>query len=201
LIGLEPGAATIPGEKYIAPPNQPVPLTERVLLIGQRKLVAGMSYGPNFGVHGKSSRPVVLIAEDQMEDIVWLFEYLRNRGCEVHIVTNEAEARRQLDAVARGETRYAFALFDVMMAQFSVLMAAELDEAFFMSARDTGIRLCSYARYTLGLSKRTLPIICYSMRSDAALVAELERMDVPFVCKEDTDSLLATIANIVQVEL
>lgn len=49
---------------------------------------------------------MILLAEDELYAAQWLIEELRDRGCGVHVATNELAARVQLDAMARGEVDY-----------------------------------------------------------------------------------------------
>jgi CheY-like chemotaxis protein len=145
---------------------------------------------------GLLHRRSVLIAEDTLRDIAHIIDYLRKCDCEVHIATNEKEARQRLDAIHRGDATYAVALFDVIMAQFGIMDVSAIDEAFLMASFDTGIRLCTYARHTLGISKSDLPIICYSVRQDEFVAESLNKMDIPLIPKDDWDSLRGILQSI-----
>lgn len=108
----------------------------------------------------------VLIVDDRIGDLTWLLDLIRSRGYEVVLATNEKAARQRLEAVERKEESYVLAVIDVMVATMDLLDLVALDEQFFENSRDTGIRLCRYARRDLGISPKVLPIVCLTARED-----------------------------------
>ncbi len=128
--------------------------------------------------------PRVFIVDDRIGDLVWLLDLIRSRGYEVVLATNEQAARQRLGAVKQGEESYVLAIIDVMVATHDLLdlialNEKSLDEKFFSDSRDTGIRLCDYARRELGLSPQALPIVCLTAREDDEVKAAMQRLDIP----------------------
>jgi hypothetical protein len=127
--------------------------------------------------------PRVLIVDDQVGEIVWLLDELRLRGCETVVVSDEDGARRHLKAVGDGRESYRAAIFDVMVAVKDLWelidLGEDVDEDFFADSRDTGIRLCRYARGELGLTAEELPIACLTVRDDSAIHQAMDELDIP----------------------
>jgi CheY-like chemotaxis protein len=121
----------------------------------------------------------VLLVDDHAGDVIWMIEFLEERGYRVHEITNEEAARRQLEAVKKGDASYALAIIDIMVAIKDIMDLVESKERFYEKSRDTGIRLCYYARKELGISAETLPIVCVSARDDDQARQLLEELDIP----------------------
>lgn len=139
-----------------------------------------------------ADRQQVLIVDDQLGEILWLLDRIRHRGYEVVVATNEASARERLDAVKKGNEVYAAAIIDVMVAlQDSEDLQGQdlnLDEVFFEESEDTGIRLCRYARETLGITNRDLPIACLTVRDDAGVQEAMEQLGIPLYNRSPQDA-------------
>lgn len=114
----------------------------------------------------KSEARRVLIVEDQVTDLSWLLDLIRIRSHEVVFANNEQAARERFEAVKRGVESYFLAIVDVMIAVKDLRALDTLDDRFFEESRDTGIRLCYYARRELRLSAHELPIACMTVRED-----------------------------------
>ena len=127
-----------------------------------------------------SEKPTVLIVDDQPGEILWLLELLDERGYHTHIVTNEQDANERLNDIADGKRNYVAAIFDVMVSTHSIedLLEEnlELDDHYFQSSKDTGLRLCRKAREELGLK---LPIACLTIRQDDEVEAMGSELDIP----------------------
>lgn len=123
--------------------------------------------------------PSVLVVDDQIGDLRWLLDLIRNRGHNVVVATNEEAARRKLEEVKEGTATYKLAVIDVMVAIKDLMDLATLDEQFFESSRDTGIRLCQYAREELRLSNKVLPIACLTVRDDDEVKSAMSRLKIP----------------------
>jgi CheY-like chemotaxis protein len=108
----------------------------------------------------------VLIVDDQIGDIGWLIDLIQSRGYDVVLAANEKAARGQLDEVKQGKASYVLAIVDVMVAIADLMDLVALDDKFFQKSKDTGIRLCRYARQELGLLAEELPIVSISVRED-----------------------------------
>jgi CheY-like chemotaxis protein len=123
----------------------------------------------------------ILIVDDQPGDLLWLLDILRVRGYEHTLATNEKDARAQLEAIKKDATSYAMAIIDVGVATLPIedLMFQDLDERFFEDSRDTGIRLCRYARKELGLSAKDLLIACLTVRDDDEVKEAMNELDIP----------------------
>lgn len=126
----------------------------------------------------------VFIVDDQVGDIEWLIDRIRDRGYEVVLATNERAARRCLEAVQREEVSYALAIVDVMVAAMDLTELMELDDDFFVESRDTGIRLCRYARQELGISAEQLPIVSLTVRDDEEVQNAMEELGIPLFNRE-----------------
>ena len=131
-----------------------------------------------------NGNPRVLVIDDQVGDIEWLLDRIRERGYEVVVATNERAARQRLDAVKKGDESYALAIVDVMVAIMDLTELVDLDEDFFVESRDTGIRLCQHARQELGISERDLPIVSLTVRDDPEVRAAMEELGIPLVSRE-----------------
>ena len=114
----------------------------------------------------------ILLVDDRIGDIKWLISYLERRRYNVDHVTDEEAARAKLEAVAGGQMSYALAIIDIMVSVKDIMDLVELDEGFYEQSRDTGIRLCQYAREELGIGGEILPIVCISARDDYEQVKE-----------------------------
>lgn len=130
----------------------------------------------------------VLLLDDQIGDLAWLLDLLEDRGYEVFYATNEKDARSSLEAIARGEMAYALAVVDVMMAVDDISRVVELDDAFFQSSKDTGVRLCRYARRELGISAEELPMIAFSQRDDEEVKRALAEAGVEYRYRAAADA-------------
>lgn len=126
-----------------------------------------------------AERPRVLIVDDQVGDLTWLLDVIRRGGCDVVLATNEDAARQRLLAVREGNESYTFAIVDVMVAVKDLQDLIALDEQFFEDSRDTGIRLCRYARQELGLSAKELPIACLTVREDQEVKDAMAELGIP----------------------
>ena len=127
-----------------------------------------------------SARPTVLLVDDHVDDISWLVDLLAFRGYGVHVEANEKDARRQLRAVKNGETAFCLAVIDIMVSIRDIMDLADLNEEFYKSSRETGVRLCQYAREELQISSEDLPIACISARSDHDHIQRLlKRLEIP----------------------
>ncbi len=117
-----------------------------------------------------TSEARVLLVDDHIGDVTWLVDFLEDRGYNVDQVTNEEAARRKLEAVKAavkaGQETYVLAIIDIMVSIKDIMDLVNLDEKFFEESRETGIRLCAYAREELALEPDDLPIVCISARSD-----------------------------------
>ncbi len=121
----------------------------------------------------------VLTIDDQVGDLLWLLDLIRSRGYGVVTATNEKEGRERLQAVKAGEESYSLAIIDVMMSTHPIEDLVDLDEKFFEESRDTGIRLCRYARKELGISPQELPIACLTVRDDDDVSRAMGELDIP----------------------
>ena len=113
-----------------------------------------------------SSEARILLVDDHIGDVTWLVDFLEARGYEVDQVANEEAARHKLEAVKDGRESYALAIIDIMVSIKDIMDLVNLDEKFFEESRETGIRLCAYARKDLKLDAGDLLIVCISARSD-----------------------------------
>jgi len=132
-----------------------------------------------------SFSPEVLLVDDNIGGIMWLFDFLNWRGYSVDHVSNERSAEKKLEAVRRGEKAYALVILDVMIAIDDVANIEELNDTFYEKSVDSGIRLCRYAREKLNLPKEHLPIICFSARDDENLKRQLLQLEVPLFGRSD----------------
>ncbi|MEZ4302779.1 MAG: hypothetical protein R3B70_48095 [Polyangiaceae bacterium] len=114
----------------------------------------------------KSRRDPVLLIDDDIDDLMWLVERIEAMGFGFVCATNEAEARDRILAISEGRERYCLAVIDVMMATHSIEHVGMVDEKFFKSSKESGVRLCHYARVELGISAAELPIAVYTARVD-----------------------------------
>jgi len=121
----------------------------------------------------------VLVVDDQIGDLRWLLDLIRNRGYGVVLATNEKTARERFEAVKGGVENYTLAIVDVMVAVKDLMDLIKIDEKFFEDSKDTGIRLCRYAREELGISADRLPIACLTVRDDDAVKSEMARLGIP----------------------
>lgn len=126
-----------------------------------------------------ADRPQVLIVDDQAGDLLWLLDYIQSRGYSVLVVTNEAAANDRLLAVKEQRESYVAAIIDVMVAVNDLMELRTLDEKFFKDSRDTGIRLCRYARSVLGILPEQLPIACLTVRDDNEVKEAMRELEIP----------------------
>ena len=122
--------------------------------------------------------PCVLLIDDQAGDVDWLVDLISSRGYSVDLATHEEAGRERLLAMKQGKVRYELAIIDVMVAVKDLMALEKLGEEFFLDSKDSGIRLCRYARDELGLTKDRLPIACHSVRDDRDLLESLKPLDV-----------------------
>ena len=115
----------------------------------------------------------VLIVDDQLHDIGWLIRLLRRKGYTVELESNEMAAREHLKKIAAeiesGATEYVLAIFDIMVAIKDLMDLEGFGEEFYRDSKDSGIRLCEFARNGLRISEEHLPIVCLSVREDKEL--------------------------------
>ncbi len=122
----------------------------------------------------------ILVVDDNIDDMSWLVDLVEFRGYRVHVETNEEDARRQLRAIKKGEVDFRLAVIDIMVSIRDIMDLADLDEDFYSSSRDTGVRLCQYAREELGISTDDLPIVCITAREDYEQIQILlKKLEVP----------------------
>lgn len=122
----------------------------------------------------------ILIVDDQPGDLLWLLDILRVRGYEYTLATNEKDARAQLKSVKDRSASYPLAIIDVGVATLPIEdLFQDLDERFLEDSRDTGIRLCRYARKELGLSVKDFFIVCLTVRDDEAVKEAMRELDIP----------------------
>ncbi|MCP4549177.1 MAG: hypothetical protein GY835_22215 [bacterium] len=120
----------------------------------------------------------MLIVDDQVGDIAWLIDFVKARGYPVDLATNENAARKLLKAVADGKKSYALAIVDVMMAITDMMSLINLNDKFLQDSRDTGIRLCRYARRELGIPESKLRIVCLTVREDSEVKAAMDELKI-----------------------
>ena len=132
--------------------------------------------------------PRVLVVDDEPDNLMWLFDLIHNRGHEVEIAANEQAARERLQAVKAGAEHYVLAIIDVMVATHDLSALKTLDGEFFKISRDTGIRLCQYARLELGLSDVELPIVCLTIRHDDDVKTAMSELGIQLYVRHDDDS-------------
>lgn len=126
-----------------------------------------------------TARPTVLVVDDQIGDLFWLLNLIRNRGHDVVVATNERAARDRLRAVKEGSEAYTLAIIDVMVAVEDLMELVTLDDRFFEDSRNTGIRLCNYARNELHLSNDDLTIACLTVRDDDQVRQAMQGLGIP----------------------
>lgn len=122
----------------------------------------------------------VLLIDDHVGDISWLIDFLEARGYQVDQETNEVDARAKLESVKEGESAYNLAIIDIMVSIMDIMDLVDLDDDYFEKSRETGLRLCRYARKELGISEVQLPIVCISAATDREEIQKgLEELGVP----------------------
>lgn len=124
------------------------------------------------------ANPRVLLIDDQAGDIAWLVDLISSYGYNVDLATNERAGRERLLAMKSGEVKYALAIIDIMVAVEDLMELEEIDETFYRKSRDSGIRLCRYAREDLGFPKEALLIACLSVRQDTEVQEDLKSLDI-----------------------
>ena len=132
----------------------------------------------------------VLVVDDEVGDLGWLLDIVENRDYKIRLATNEEEARTRLLAVSQGHEAYVLAVVDVMMAikDITALAETDLDESFFDESRDSGIRVCRYARRELGISASTLPIVCLTVRDDDQVKTAMAELEIPLFDRSPSTS-------------
>ena len=125
-------------------------------------------------VHGSDT---VLLIDDQIGDLMWLVDRIEDMGFHFACATNEREARTRLEAIARGEEVYVLAVVDVAMATHDFFSVQEVDQRFIESSKDSGIRLCRYAREELRISPEMLPIAVFTARTDQKVKEAIGALD------------------------
>ena len=126
-----------------------------------------------------TERPSVLIVDDQVGDLAWLIDLIRNRGYNIVVATNEEAANERLQAVKSRAESYVLAIVDVMIAVKDLFSLISLDNQFFEDSRDTGIRLCRFARHELGITRNQLPIVCLTVRDDDEVRNSMRDLEIP----------------------
>lgn len=123
----------------------------------------------------------ILIVDDQPGDLLWLLDLLHVKGYGHTLATNEKDARALLKSVKDGSESYALAIIDVGVATLPIedLFSQGLDEKFFEDSRDTGIRLCRYARKDLAIPAKTLPLACLTVRDDDDVKEAMKELEIP----------------------
>lgn len=125
------------------------------------------------------NRPSVLLVDDHPDDIGWVFDLLEKRGYNVDTATNEEAAKGLLKAVKSEQKNYALAIVDVMVSVKDIMDLVELTDDYFELSRQTGVRLCRYAREELGIGPDKLPIVCISARDSDEVRTPLRALGVP----------------------
>lgn len=121
----------------------------------------------------------VLLVDDRAGEIRWLLDLISSRGYTIDLATNQESAMRQLKKVKDGEVSYSLAIFDVMVAIMDLMDIVDLDdESLYVESRDTGIRLCEYARRELRITDDELPIVCLSARDDPEVKEKLAALGI-----------------------
>lgn len=141
----------------------------------------------------------ILLIEDQPRDISWLTDLLRKRGYAVTEITNGQAGLEALDqvqeALKSGPSPYKLAIFDIKVAAQDFRDLSKLDLSFVERSERMGLELSQYARETLGIRPRDLPILILSSVSDhPEVVEELDRLKIPRFNKasqDDNDSIRA----------
>lgn len=64
-----------------------------------------------------------------------------------------------------------------MMATHDIFSVQEVDQRFFDSSKDSGIRLCRYAREELRISPESLPIAVFTARTDEKVKEAIGALD------------------------
>lgn len=134
--------------------------------------------------------PKVLMIEDNIGDMRWLIPVLQRRGYGVTVVSSELDARVELERAASGEEQWALVVLDIQLAtrgsrDFEKMTKAEIEAL--PPSKDSGIRLARYARQSLGLDERKLPIVCASIRPDEALARAMAALGIPQLSRDDSD--------------
>ncbi len=114
----------------------------------------------------------ILLVDDSIGDITWVLDLVEDLGYSVDHATNEESARHKLGLVAKEKQSYVLAIIDIMVSVKDIMDLVKLDKRFYEESRDTGIRLCRYARKELEISHEDLPIVCMSARSDDTNVVQ-----------------------------
>ena len=125
------------------------------------------------------TEPLVLIVDDQVGDLAWLIDLIQNRGHRVVFATNEEAARERFRAIKDRTESYVLAIVDVMIAVKDLSKLVSLDNEFFENSRNTGIRLCRFARHELGISRNQLPIVCLTVRDDDEVRDAMKELGIP----------------------
>lgn len=121
----------------------------------------------------------VLVVEDQIGAMRPTLDFIESKGYSVILATNEEAAKRRLDEISEKKASYALAIFDVMVSVKDFMDVVDLDDNFYEASRDTGIRLCQYARRQLRIPADELPIVCLSGRDDQELKDAMKSLDIP----------------------
>ncbi|MCP4545782.1 MAG: response regulator [bacterium] len=130
-------------------------------------------------------KPEVLIVDDNPGDISWLIDLVEWRGYLIDQVGNERAARGKLEAVQERRAEYALAIVDIMVSIEDIMDIADFNDSFYEQSKDTGVRLCRYARQELGISAEKLPIVCISARDDEGLKESLAELGIPLFGRSD----------------
>lgn len=130
----------------------------------------------------------VLIVDDKVGDLIWLLDLINNRGYNIVIATNEQAAQERFKAVKAGIESYSLAVVDVMVAVKDLTDLATLDGQFFEDSRNTGIRLCQFARRDLAIPGVELPIACLTAREDDEVRKAMRELDIPLFHRAEYSS-------------
>ena len=120
-----------------------------------------------------------MLVDDQRGDILPLIQRIEWLGYDVRHVATKSAAERELAAVREGDATFAHAIIDVMISTHDIESLMTLDEDFFADSMNTGIELCKYARQSLGLTAKKLPIVCITSRTDPDVRHALEALGIP----------------------
>lgn len=126
----------------------------------------------------------VLVVDDQLGDIQWVIDLLEYHGFAVDVESNEVAARRRLERVKESTLSYALAIFDIMLGTQNMEELVVIDPEILDDSKDTGVRLCQYARKELQIPSSTLPIVCISARDDdPELRYALRKLNIPLLSR------------------
>jgi CheY-like chemotaxis protein len=122
----------------------------------------------------------VLLVDDHPDDLDWLTDLLDLLGVGFVLMTNEEQAQGELRRVLQGDVAYDLAIIDVMLSTADISQLISLDAKYFKNSRESGIRLCEFARNELKIKEEQLPIVCIStiQHEDEGVVTRLKKLEV-----------------------